>query len=174
MTLPANSGENLGIEDLIFILRGRKVMIDRDLSLLYGVETKYLNRQVRRNPKRFPEEFVFQLSRGEKSELVTNWHRFNILKHSSVLPLAFTENGVAMLAGVLNSDRAIRISVRIIQEFVRLRRMIHANKELSLRLSQLEQKITSHDESINSLLDSIHKLIEEPFEPKRRIGFKPD
>lgn len=110
MSLPANPGENLHMENLIFILRGQKVMIDRDLSLLYGVETKYLNRQVRRNPKRFPVEFVFQLSGDEKRELVTNWRRFNALKHSSVLPLAFTEHGVAMLAGVLNSDRAIKIS----------------------------------------------------------------
>ena len=173
MGLPANSEGNIEIEDLIFILRGKKVMIDKDLALLYGVETKYLNRQVRRNYKRFPEEYIFQLSEGEKKELVTNWHRFNALKHSSVLPLAFTEHGVAMLAGVLNSDRAIKISVRIINEFVRLRRMIHANKELALRLAQLEKKIASHDESINSLLDAMHNLIEEPFGPKRQIGFKP-
>jgi hypothetical protein len=174
MALPANSGENPEIEELIFILRKKRVMIDKDLALLYGVETKYLNRQVRRNYKRFPEEYIFQLSEGEKTELVTNWHRFNVLKHSSVLPLAFTEHGVAMLAGVLNSDRAIKISVRIINEFVRLRRLVHANKELALRLAQLEQKLASHDESINSLLDAMHNLIEVPFEPKRQIGFKAD
>jgi len=79
-----------------------------------------------------------------------------------------------MLAGVLNSDQAITMSVRIIKEFVRLRRMIHANKELALRLSQLEQKLVSHDESINSLLDAMHNLIEEPLEPKKQIGFNPD
>ena len=174
MTLSANSDENPEIEDLIFILRKKRVMIDKDLALLYGVETKYLNRQVRRNYKRFPEEYVFQLSEGEKTELVTNWHRFNILKHSSVSPLAFTEHGVAMLAGVLNSDRAIKMSVRIINEFVRLRRLVHANKELAQRLAQLEKKLVSHDESINSLLEAMHNLIEEPFEPKRQIGFKSD
>mgnify|MGYP001585411481 CR=1 FL=1 len=174
MTLPANPDENIEIEDLIFILRGKRVMIDKDLAHLYGVETKHLNRQVRRNYKRFPEEYIFQLSEEEKKELVTNWHRFDSLKHSSVLPLAFTEHGVAMLAGVLNSDRAIKISVRIINEFVRLRRLVHANKELALRLAQLERKIVSHDESINSILDAMHNLIEEPLEPKRQIGFKAD
>ena len=174
MTQPANSDENLEIEDLIFTLQGQRVMIDRDLAMLYGVETKYLNRQVRRNPKRFPEEFVFQLREDEKNELVTNCHRFKALKHSSALPLAFNEHGVGMLAGVLNSDQAITMSVRIIKEFVRLRRMIHANKELALRLSQLEQKLVSHDESINSLLDAMHNLIEEPLEPKKQIGFNPD
>lgn len=174
MTLPVNPEEHMEIEDLIFILRGKRVMIDKDLAYLYGVETKQLNRQVRRNYKRFPEEYIFQLSEGEKKELVTNWHRFDSLKHSSVLPLAFTEHGVAMLAGVLHSERAIKISVMIINEFVRLRRLVHANKELALRLAQLERKIVTHDDSINSILDAMHNLIEEPLEPKRQIGFKAD
>lgn len=168
------SDENREIEEMIFVFRGHRVMVDRDLARLYGVETKYLNRQVRRNYKRFPEEFVFQLSKKETDELVTNWHRFGSLKHSSVLPMAFTEHGVGMLAGVLNSERAIQLSVKIIKEFVRLRRLVHAHKELARRLGQLEEKITSHDESIAELLEAMHLIIDEPFGAKRRIGFTPD
>jgi len=174
MNLPEKSDEGREIEEMIFVFRGHRVMMDRDLARLYGVETKYLNRQVRRNYKRFPEEFVFQLSKKETEELVTNWHRFSSLKHSSALPMAFTEHGVGMLAGVLNSEQAIQMSVRIIKEFVRLRRLVHAHKELARRLGQLEQKIVSHDESIAELLEAMHRIIDEPFGAKRRIGFTPD
>ncbi|OGR39906.1 MAG: hypothetical protein A2X29_11890 [Elusimicrobia bacterium GWA2_64_40] len=174
MNLPGKSEAGREIEEMIFVFRGHRVMMDRDLARLYGVETKYLNRQVRRNHKRFPEEFVFQLSKKETEELVTNWHRFSSLKHSSVLPMAFTEHGVGMLAGVLNSEQAIKMSVKIIKEFVRLRRLVHAHKELSRRLGQLEQKIVSHDESIVELLEAMHLIIDEPLGAKRRIGFTPD
>ncbi|MCX6304672.1 MAG: ORF6N domain-containing protein [Bacteroidetes bacterium] len=92
-----------GIEHFILMIRGNRVMIDRDLAVIYGVETKYLNRQVKRNLDRFPIEFMFQLNLKETNELVTNWHRFSSLKHSSYLPYAFTEHGVAMIATVLNS-----------------------------------------------------------------------
>ena len=97
------------IEQRIFLIRGHKVMIDRDLAELYGVETKHLNRQVRRNIQRFPKEFMLHLTTEEKNELVTNCHRFKTMKHSSVLPYAFTEYGVAMLASVLNSEKAIQV-----------------------------------------------------------------
>ncbi|MFH1709807.1 MAG: ORF6N domain-containing protein [bacterium] len=129
------------IETRIFLIRGQKVMLDRDLAELYGVETKYLNRQVRRNLERFPDEFMFLLSEQEKEELVTNWHRFKPLKHSTSLPLAFTEHGVAMLASVLNSESAIKISIFIIKAFVRLRRVLSAHKELARKLEQLEQRV---------------------------------
>src|SRR3989338_7848182 len=102
------------IEQRIFLIRSHKVMLDRDLAELYGVETKYLNRQVRRNINRFPEIFMFRLDRKEKAELVTKWHRFEKIKHSSSLPYAFTEHGVAMLASVLNSEAAIQISIYIV------------------------------------------------------------
>lgn len=174
MNLPEKADEGREIEEMIFVFRGHRVMVDRDLARLYGVETKYLNRQVRRNYKRFPEAFVFQLSKKETEELVTNWHRFSSLKHSSVLPMAFTEHGVGMLAGVLNSEQAIEMSVKIIKEFVRLRRLVFAHKELARRLGQLERKIVSHDESISELLDAMHRIIDEPFGAKRRIGFSPD
>jgi hypothetical protein len=109
------------IERKIFVIRGQRVMIDKDLSELYCVETKYLNRQVRRNPKRFPPEFMFQLNQIEKNELVTNWHQFSSLKHSRQPPFAFTEHGIAMLSSVLNSEQAININIIIIKTFIRLK-----------------------------------------------------
>src|SRR3989338_1078470 len=119
------------IQQRIFLIRGQKVMIDHDLAGLYGVETKYLNRQVRRNQERFPEEFMFRLTREETRELVTNCHRFESLKHSSYLPCAFTEHGVAMLASVLKSKRAVKISIHIVKTFVKLRQIISSHKELA-------------------------------------------
>lgn len=161
------------IEQMIFSIRGQRVMIDRDLARLYGVETKYLNRQVKRNYERFPAEFMFQLTLNERHELVTNWHRFSTLKHSSSLPFAFTENGVAMLASVLNSERAIKISIHIIKIFVKLRQWVSTHKELSRKLNQLEARVEQHDEEIRSIFQALHELIEpkNPLTPKRKIGF---
>ncbi len=162
------------IQQRIFLIRGRKVMIDRDLAELYGVETKYLNRQVKRNIKRFPKEFVFQLEEKEKSELVTICHRFETMKHSSALPYAFTEHGVAMLASVLNSERAIKASIHIIQTFVKLREMISTHKDLRRKLAELEKRIEGHDVKIQTIFRAIRQLMEPPPEPpKRRIGFHP-
>jgi phage regulator Rha-like protein len=159
------------IEQKIFLIRGHKVMIDRDIARLYGVETKYLNRQVRRNIERFPEEFMFNLTREEKDELVTICHRFKTMKHSSTLPYAFTEHGVAMLASVLKSEKAVKISIVIIKAFVRLRRFIATHKELAHKLSELERKIAKHDEDIQAIFYAIKQLM-TPFEkPKRKIGF---
>ena len=160
------------VEKKIFIIRGHKVMIDRDLAELYGVETKYLNRQVKRNKTRFPEEFMFQLSKKEKEELVTFCHRFNIMKHSTSLPYAFTEHGVAMLASVLNSERAVQISILIIKTFVKLRQMLSANKEFTDKLNELERKIAGHDADIQTIFEAIRQLALPPLEkPKRLIGF---
>lgn len=159
------------IEQRIFLIRGHKVMIDRDLAAFYGVETKYLNRQVRRNRERFPEEFMFRLSRQEKTELVTNWHRLEPLKHSSVLPLVFTENGVAMLASVLRSKRAVRISIFIVKTFIRLRKWIAENKDLAWKLDRLEGKVKQHDAEIRTLFETIRQLITPSERPKRQSGF---
>jgi len=159
------------IEQMIFMIRGQKVMIGRDLAELYGVETKYLNRQVKRNIERFPEEFTFQLTSEEKSELVTNCHRFNPLKHSSTLPYAFTEHGVAMLASVLKSERAVKISIYIIKTFVKLREFISTHKELAFKLNELERKIERHDVEIQAIFEAIRQLMTPPEKPKRRIGF---
>ncbi len=147
-------------------------MIDRDLAELYGVETKHLNRQVRRNRERFPDEFIFQLTRKEKNELVTYWHRFEPLKHSTALPFAFTEHGVAMLATVLNSERAVRMSILIIKAFVRLRQLIATHKELAEKLRLLESRIDKHDSQIQALIEAIRQLLMPPEKSKRQIGFR--
>src|SRR3989338_1426686 len=119
------------IEQRIFLIRNQKVIVDRDLAELYGVETKHLNRQVKRNIQRFPEEFMLQLTIEERNQLVTICHRFKTMKHSSSLPYVFTEHGVAMLSSVLKSDRAVKISINIIKTFVKLRQIISSHKELA-------------------------------------------
>jgi phage regulator Rha-like protein len=159
------------IEQKILLIRGQKVMVDRDLAELYGVETKYLNRQVKRNKERFPGQFMFQLTRIEKNELVTNWHRFRILKHATSLPHVFTEHGVAMLASVLNSKRAIKLSICIIETFVRLRQILSTHKELAHKLEQLEHKTEKHDAEIQAIFEAIRQLMTPPDKPKRKIGF---
>jgi len=147
-------------------------MIDRDLAELYGVETKYLNRQVKRNIQRFPDEFMLQLSSEEKDELVTICHRFRTMKHSSTLPYAFTEHGVAMLASVLKTERAVKISISIIKTFVKLREIVSTHKELAHKLSQLERKIERHDTEIQAIFEAIRQLMTPPEKPHRKIGFR--
>jgi len=162
------------IENRIFLIRGQRVMIDRDIAELYGVENKYLNRQARNNIRRFPDEFMFKLTKAEKDELVTFCHRFKTIKHSTSLPHAFTEHGVAMLANVLNSDRAIKISIAIIRVFIKLRETITTHKELAYKLKELEGKVGKHDTEIQAILFAIRQLMAPPEPPKRRIGFKAD
>jgi len=159
------------VESMIVVIRGQKVMIDHDLAELYEVETKNLNRQVRRNTERFPAEFMFQLTKEEKKELVTNCHRFDRLKHSISLPYAFTEHGVMMLASVLRSDRAVKISIHIVKTFIRLREFITSHKQLAYRMRELEQKVGRHDEDIKVIIDIIKKLMQELKQPKKGIGF---
>lgn len=156
---------------MILIIRGHKVILDKDLAVLYGVETKYLNRQVKRNAGRFPANFMFRLAPEEKNELVTKWHRFTSLKHSQTLPNAFTEHGVAMLASVLKSERAVRISIHIINTFIRLRHELAIHRELAGRLDELEAKIEKHDEKILAIFDAIRQLMSPDVRPVRRIGF---
>jgi len=160
------------IENKILLIRGQKVMLDRDLAELYGVETKNLNRQVKRNPERFPSEFMYQLTLSEKNELVTNWHRFNSLKHSTVLPFAFTEYGALMLASVLNSPRAIEAGIYVVQAFVKLREILSTHKELAQKLKILEYKIETHDEQITAIFEAINQLLTSPPVQKRKIGFE--
>jgi len=162
------------VEKRIFLIRSQKVMIDRDLAELYGVETKYLNRQVKNNIGRFPKEFMFRLTVKEKNELVTFCHRFETMKHSVSLPRAFTEHGVAMLASVLNNERAIKISIVIMKTFIKLREILSAHKELAHKLNELEKKVEGHDVEIQNIFQAIRQLMAPPPEPpKRRIGFHP-
>ncbi len=161
------------IERRIFIIRGYKVMLDRDLAELFGVATKYLNRQVKRNIQRFPQEFMFRLTKKEKDELVPIWHQFKSMKHSSFLPYAFTEHGVAMLATVLNSERAIKMSIIIIKTFVKLRQALITHKNLECKLKELEHKVEHHETDIQEILQVIRKLLEPPAaKSKPPIGFR--
>ena len=130
------------IEERIFIIRGVQVMIDRDLADIYEVKTKRLNEQVKRNIKRFPERFMFQLSDNESDKLVANCDRFKTLKHSSSNPYAFTEQGVSMLASVLNSETAVQKSIKIIDAFVAMRRFIQSNAKLFIELDHLRKEVS--------------------------------
>lgn len=159
------------VEQKIFVIRGQKVMIDRDLAELYGVETKYLNRQVKRNKERFPAEFMFSLTAQERGELVTNWHRFEKIKYSSTLPCVFTEHGVAMLSSVLKSKRAVNVNILIIKVFIKMREMLRNNHQLEKKMNELERKLGVHDEELKSIVNVIRQLIAPPQKPKRKIGF---
>lgn len=160
------------IESRIFLIRGQKVMLGMHLAELYKVETRVLNQAVKRNRKRFPEDFVFQLNKMEADWLVSQ----NVIPHKKyfggTLPYAFTEQGVAMLSSVLNSDRAILVNIAIMRTFVKLRDMIAAHKELAHKLAELERKLQSHDAQIQSIFKVIHQLMAPPAKPKRHIGFR--
>jgi hypothetical protein len=159
------------IANKILFLRNEKVLLDRDLAELYGVSTKALNQAVKRNARRFPSDFMFRLTKKEKDELVTNCDRFQLLKHSSVSPRAFTEQGVAMLSSVLNSQRAVEVNIAIMRAFVHLRKMIASHKELAKKLKELEHHIKDHDEKIQAIFDAIQQLITLPEKSKKKIGF---
>ncbi len=157
------------IENKILFIRGRKVMIDRDLAMLYGVETKSLNRAVKRNRNRFPEDFMFQLSREEYNELLRR--QFGTLKrgqHSKYLPFVFTENGVAMLSSVLNSERAVEVNIQIMRTFTKLREMLLTHRDLRQKIEEMEKK---YDYQFKVVFDTIKQLLEPVKKPKRQIGF---
>jgi len=161
------------IENRIFLIRGHKVMLDKDLAFLYEVPTKALNQAVKRNLDRFPDDFMFLLSGQEKEELVTNCDRFKNLKHSTVNPLAFTEHGILMLSTVLNSERAVAVNIQIMRTFSKLRRMFFGYKELKEKIDQIESK---YDGQFKEVFEVIKKLIDPPTEEERKleVGFKPD
>ncbi len=143
------------IQNLIFTFRNEPVMIDRDLAILYEVETKVLNQAVKRNLNRFPEIFRFQLNDDENIELVTNCDRFDILKHSSVNPYAFTEQGVAMLSAVLRSDIAVEVSIQIMQAFVNMKKFISSNAGIFQRLDNIENKQFITDEKMKQVFKAL-------------------
>ena len=152
------------IENMILSIRGAQVMIDRDLALLYGVETKVLNQAVKRNIERFPERFRFQLSKNETDELVTNCDRLRNLKHSSTLPHVFTEQGVAMLSSVLNSPTAIEVSIQIMDAFVSLRHFVLANGEVFQRIEIIEHhqlELATHLADTDHRLDEVFKRLDD-------------
>lgn len=158
----------------IYFVRGQKIMLDRDLAELYGVETKVLKQAVRRNMKRFPEDFMFEMNKEEfenwRSQIVTS--NEGDKKGLRYPPFCFTEQGVTMLSCILNSKRAITINIQIIRIFAKLREMIITHKDILLKLEQLEKKVTSHDENIQRIFGALKQLLNPPQQPRRRIGFR--
>jgi hypothetical protein len=157
------------IAHLIFILHEQKVMLDADLAGLYCVSTGHLNRAVRRNLGRFPYDFMFRLTAQEAADLkcqigISSWGG------RRALPYAFTEQGIAMLSSVLNSERAVRVNIAIMRAFVKLRRMLDTNRELAQRFSELEQRVGKHDEEITAVLEAMGQLMMLPEKPRREIG----
>ena len=161
------------IERSILFVRGHKVILDEDLAELYGVEIRALNQAVKRNIRRFPADFMFQLTAEEHAECQALRSHFVILKsgrggHRKYLPYVFTEQGIAMLSGVLNSDRAIEVNIQIMRAFVRLREMLAANKDLARKLEELESR---YDENFRIVFDAIRQLMTPPAPKKRKIGY---
>lgn len=173
-------------------VRGEKVLLDFDLAALYGVPTKTLNQAVKRNAARFPGDFMFQLSAEEtrflrsqfiasKSQVIDsqripqNWSRFvtssRKYRGERYRPYAFTEQGVAMLSSVLNSERAVKVNIAIMRAFVRLRQTLETNRELARKFEQLERRVGKHDEEITAILEAIRQLMAAPEGPRREIGF---
>ena len=162
----------------IYVFRGQKVMLDRDLAELYGVETKYLKRQVKRNIKRFPEDFMFELNKDEfedwRSQFVTSKSDKKGLRYA---PYAFTEQGVAMLSGVLNSERAINMNIQIMRIFTKMRQLVMSHKEILKRLDKIESTIEGQGHEIQVLFEYIKRLMQEQETVKvqssrKKIGFK--
>ena len=175
------------VESKIFLIRGKQVMVDRDLAELYGVETKRITEAVKRNIERFQEEFRFQLTENEMAELVANCDRFRSLKHSTVASYVFTEQGVAMLSAVLRSETAVQVSIRIMKAFVELRHYVSSQivktddkaelaeirRLLLLHIDHCDKKFSEQDRKINQIIQVLNNLIDDP-KPKRKIGFSTD
>lgn len=160
------------IQSRIIVLRGQRVLLDRDLAGLYGVSTKQLNQQVKRNPLKFPSDFVFELTREEKSEVVTKCDHLRALRFSPVLPRAFTEHGAIQAANVLSSDAATVMSVHVVRAFVRLRQLMANHKALAAKLAELDARVGAHDEQLAAIIATIRQLT-TPDTPThhRKIGF---
>ena len=158
------------IEEMIFLIRGQRVMLDSDLAKIYGVTTKRLNEQFRRNIERFPKDFAFRLTNQElailRSQFATASKR-NI-RH---VPIAFTEHGALMLGNILNSRTAVEASIRVVRAFVWIREQLAANKELSQKLNELESRVGEHDSAISNLFEAIRQLLNPMEKPQREIGF---
>ena len=156
------------IEERILFIRGKKIILDADLAELYEVMTGTLNQAVKRNIRRFPEDFMFQLTKEERDEVITICDNLRKLKFSPSLPYAFTEQGVAMLSSVLNSEMAISVNIQIMRTFTKLREMIASNKNLRKKIYEMEKK---YDKQFQIVFDTIKCLIEPESKPKKRVGF---
>ena len=156
----------------IYLLRGKKVMLDRDLAKLYGVKAIRLREQVKRNIERFPDNFMFQLT-GEEVEFMVSQNAIPSKKHlGGYLPYAFTEHGLLMLANVLKSPKAILVSIRIIEVFVKIREMILTHKDILLKLEILEKDVSENKKDISVIFEYLKELLNPPTPPRKRIGFR--
>ena len=160
------------LETLILTLRQQKVILDADLAGLYGVPTKALNQAIKRNADRFPEDFMFQLTNEEKSEVVTNCDHLPRLKFSRTRPYAFTEHGALMAANVLNSPDAVKMSVYVVRAFIKQREILLAQTDILKRLAQMDATLLKHDDALRVIWRELQPLLSPPpAPPKRQIGF---
>lgn len=159
------------IVPVIHLVREQKVMLDYELAALYGIETRVLKQAVRRNRDRFPEDFMFELSRKEISRLVSQNVTPSAGKFGGAAPMAFTEQGVAMLSSVLRSERAVKVNIAIMRAFVQLRQTLETNRELARKFSELETRVGKHDDEIAAIIDAIRQLMAPTEKPTRQIGF---
>jgi len=155
----------------IFLFREQKVMLDYDLAVLYGIETRALKQAVRRNRDRFPSDFMFELSSEEIEIVVSQFVIPDRRKLGGAKPMAFTEQGVAMLSTVVNSERAVKVNIAIMRAFVKLRQTLETSRELTHKFSELEKRVGKHDEEIGAILEAIRQLMAPPEKPRREIGF---
>ena len=168
------------VENKIYLIRGHKVMLSQHLAKLYNVETRILVQAVKRNMERFPEDFMFQLTLEEAQSLRSQFEISNVPLRptasgrggSRYLPYAFTEQGVAMLSGILHSPRAVQVNIAIMRAFVKLREILSNNKELAYKLKELESKVEKHDIKIHAIFEAIRQLMVPPEKAPKRIGFR--
>jgi hypothetical protein len=161
-------------ENIILVIRGRRVIVDADLARLYGVTTAALNQAVRRNAARFPVDFAFQLTPEEKKEVITNCDHLGMLKFSKSLPMVFTEYGAVMAASIINSEAAIRTSVFVVRAFIEMRHTIAAGIEIGLKLKDLEHRVDGHDRELSAIVEEIRLLVSDAkSSPTKTIGFHP-
>ncbi len=161
------------IESKIYLIRGQKVMLDNDLAELYGIETKRLKEQVRRNLNRFPEDFMFELTKEEQAILRSQFATLKQGRFSKYLPFVFTEHGVLMLSSVLNSERAIEVNIQIMRIFTRIRQILTDNLNIKLEIEEIKKHLQNHDKNIELVFNYLDELIEKQENPKPRnpIGF---
>lgn len=161
------------IERGIYLIREQKVMLDSELATLYGVETRVLNQAVRRNIDRFPDDFMFELTRDEFDNLISQIGTSSLRNYGGrrKLPLVFTEQGVAMLSSVLNSDRAVQVNIAIMRAFVTIRKLALTNEEVAKRLGAIERKLASHDENFKQVFGVIRKMLNQPDKDTKQIGY---
>jgi len=164
------------IASKILLIREQKVMIDADIAELYGVTTKRLNEQVKRNINRFPANFMFELTKEEKDQVVANCDHLEKLKFSPVLPKVFTEHGIMMVANVLTSERAIQVSIQIIEVFIKMREMLTDNLSLKLEVEGIKKKLSNHSKNIELVFNYLDELMErkDNEKPRKQIGYKAD